>query len=752
MNLILFRVLVLFFVMTPGSCYYAQIKDISPILPSPVVYKRAKGNLYLPKKISLNKEAFPEPMIAQLDTLLEKIHALETVDTRGKAFIRLRKLKNVPKDFYSIAINDYVFISYSNEKSLFYALESFIQLIQTEEDIKYIPKAFIQDYPKFEWRGLHLDVSRHFFTVAELKKYLDIMAFYKLNIFHWHLTDDQGWRIEIKAFPKLTSIGAWRDSTIINHFTSEPRQYDNTIHGGYYTQEEVKEIIKYAQERYITIVPEIEMPGHSSAALAAYPEYSCNQKKQSVPGVWGVFDNIYCTKEETFVFLETILEEITELFPGDYIHIGGDEAPKTNWEYCINCQKTIQDNALLNEKELQSYFIKRIDRFLLKKNKKLLGWDEILEGGLSPNAAVMSWRGMQGGIIAAKKSHYVVMTPGSHCYFDHYQSKSKSEPLAIGGYTSLEKVYNFNPIPSGLNSTEASFILGGQANLWTEYIPDMNQLEYMAYPRAIALSQSLWCTDKPEFKSFSKMLYTYHFPLLDILEVNYSNSSLKPSIDFIGFNKGIRIKVNSKDSSDVFQTNISEDGISKNKTFTLKANHYFDVQAKKENTVKTTITFKNLKNSITSNVTLKNHLGLGAKITFETAPNPQYNYTQSVLTDGQYGMRPWRGHEWIGFDSDNIVFEIEFEKKKKIKTVNFSFLKSNGSWIYLPNELEIYKPIRKREKLFAKSTIKTEQTEIKINRRIRKLRFKISTYKEIPIGLPGEGHTPWTFLDEIEFN
>ena len=577
------------------------------------------------------------------------------------------------------------------------------------------------------------------------------MAFYKLNTFHWHLTDDQGWRIEIKAFPKLTSIGGYRDSTVSRHFTSQPRQYNKEKHGGFYSQEDVKEIVSYAKQRYISVVPEIEMPGHSRAALAAYPEFSCSNIQQPVPGLWGVYDDIYCTKEASFQFIESILEEVVNLFPGEYIHIGGDEAPKTRWKHCENCQNRIKENNLKDEEALQSYFINRIDRFLSKKNKKLIGWDEILEGGLSPNATVMSWRGMKGGIEAAKKSHYVVMTPGSHCYFDHYQSKSKDEPLAIGGFTPLEKVYNFNPIPSELNTNESYFILGGQANLWTEYIPNMKQLEYMAYPRAIALSQSLWCHDKPSYNSFFNNLTETHFAFLDLLNVNYSRSCLKPSIDVTGVKNGISIKVNAYDSTDKYKTQIIEnDTIIE--VFDLKSGQPLSIKSTEKNVKMTNVKFTSTINKISSDINIMRHLGLGATINYITEPNPQYNYNKSLLTDGLHGERPWRGHEWIGFDSSKIVFEIELAARKKVNHININFLKSNGSWIYLPTEVIIYKKGSKRWRLCKSRKIKNEKTKFKINRRIRKLRFVIRTHDEIPINLPGAGHKPWTFIDEIEFH
>ena len=461
-----------------------------------------------------------------------------------------------------------------------------MQLIQTEDDIKYISKAFVQDYPKFQWRGLHLDVSRHFFTVNEVKRYLDLMAMYKFNTFHWHLTDDQGWRIEIKKYPELTKIGGWRDSTLQNHYNSMPRTYDKTKYGGFYTQEEIKDIVSYANQRYITVVPEIEMPGHSRAALAAYPEYSCTKVQKGVPGTWGVFEDIYCSKEETFVFLKNILDEVINLFPGQYIHIGGDEAPKTRWKQCDQCQDVIKTNGLKDEHELQSFFIKKIEKYLNSKNKKLIGWDEILDGGLSPNSTVMSWRGVKGGIQASKQGNYVVMTPGTHCYFDHYQGKNKEEPLAIGGYTPLEKVYQFNPIPKELDVAQASFILGGQANLWTEYISTIKQLEYMTFPRAIALSQALWCSNKPDYKDFCTVLFDQHFKRLDFFHVNYSKTSLKPIISFKSEEDGLSIKLQSNNKNENFLTLVNATDCLTDVMFILPANQSLLIKRTKQKLIK----------------------------------------------------------------------------------------------------------------------------------------------------------------------
>lgn len=720
-----------------------------PILPSPVVYQKGLGTLYIPQKLSVQNTQISDAGKKQLELLLDVFHSLGLKDTVDHPFIRFQKLQNVPKDFYSIAVNDQIFISYANEQALYYAMHSLMQLIQTEDDIKYISKAFVQDYPKFEWRGLHLDVSRHFFTVNEIKRYLDLMAMYKFNRFHWHLTDDQGWRIEIKAFPKLTSIGAWRDSTLQNHYTSSPRTFEKKRYGGFYTQEQIQDIVTYASERHITIVPEIEMPGHSRAALAAYPEYSCTGILHGVPGLWGVFEDIYCSKEESFVFLQKILDEVVSLFPGDYIHIGGDEAPKTRWKNCENCQHVIKTNGLKDEHELQSYFIKKIEKYLNSKNKKIIGWDEILEGGLSPNATVMSWRGFNGGIEACKQGHYVVMTPGSHCYFDHYQGKSKDEPLAIGGYTPLEKVYTFNPVPKELDIAQASFVLGGQANLWTEYISSFKQLEYMAYPRAIALSQALWCTEKPEYNSFCDILYGSHFDRLNALGVNYSKTSQKPLVKFHGQNEGMSIELQTNDPKEQFRTIVHSSDCKTNLVFDLLPNQPLIIKRTKHKLIKSQFSFTSRKNGLKTEVKIKNHLGLGVPIHYNTPPNPQYNYSPTILVDGQMGSRPWRGHEWVGFDTSQIQFEVDLLKNRKVHFIELSFLKSNGSWIYLPLSIDIQKISRRSHKIVQIKNITSEKVQIKIGRRMKKIRIDIKNHSIIPDGLPGSGHTPWTFIDEI---
>lgn len=434
---------------------------------------------------------------------------------------------NLLSESYSLSIRSekIEFLS-KTEAGIFYGLQTLRQLlsvkIESNEPVPgfewKVPCLEILDQPAFSWRGLHLDVSRHMYPVEFLKKFLDLMALHKLNVFHWHLTDDQGWRIEIQKYPRLVEVGAYRESTPYPH---DRGKADNQPYGGFYTQDEVRELVSYASERNISIVPEIEMPGHALAALASYPEYGCAGEAYKVGSSWGMKDEVFCVgNDKLYPFLEDILDEVIELFPGEFIHIGGDECPKINWKACPKCQKKIEREGLKDEFELQSYFIKRIGRFINSKGKRIIGWDETLEGGLADNAAVMSWRGIEGGISAALRSHDVVMTPNTHCYFDYYQTlEYDTEPPALGGYISLEKVYEFDPY-DGIPLDKQKYILGGQGNIWTEFMPTSKQVEYMAFPRASALAEVLWSGPGKDFISFSERIKN-HIKRLKSMGVNY---------------------------------------------------------------------------------------------------------------------------------------------------------------------------------------------------------------------------------------
>ena len=525
----------------------SQVQTTSPslsVIPEPVSVVEQQGRFQLTRSTVIQANLTRNDIqttVSQLKQTLDSATGYEIELTDSEQANRKENIisfnldslsdKYQNKEAYHLTSSEKrVQISAPTTTGLFYGMQTLLQLFpahiyQTDytlvpQDTEWIiPAVTIRDYPRFGYRGMHLDVARHFFPVEFIKKYIDLLAMHKMNTFHWHLTEDQGWRIEIKQYPKLTEVGAWRDSTLVGHYGSD--RYDQERYGGFYTQEEIREVVEYAQKRHITIIPEIEMPGHASAALAAYPELGCVEGKDyKVKTTWGIFEDIYCPSETTFTFLENVLTEVMELFPSTYIHIGGDEAPKKQWEESQLAQQVIEREGLKNEHELQSYFITRIEKFLNRHGRQIIGWDEILEGGLAPNATVMSWRGTEGGIAAAKQGHQVIMTPNSFLYLDRYQADPETEPLAFGGFIPLRKTYSYEPVPKELSAEEAQYVLGAQGNVWTEYIHSGEKVEYMAYPRASALSEVNWSPQsKRNWDSFQQRLQT-HFKRFEVLGVN----------------------------------------------------------------------------------------------------------------------------------------------------------------------------------------------------------------------------------------
>ena len=559
------RILVIFIVIIATACTNPN-KDIVnsekdyQIIPKPVKLEMANGRFVVDSKTKITGDKSLENegkfLAEMLSTVSDATVPFEAGNNNANIVLQLdNSIEN--DEGYTLSVTyDKIIISGKNAKGVFYGIQSLRQLMPAEiENGKNsvaeiaIPAVKISDSPRFTYRGMHLDVGRHFFPVDFIKKYIDLIAMHKMNTFHWHLTEDQGWRIEIKKYPKLTEVGAWRNGTIIDHYPGTGN--DEKKYGGFYTQEEIKDIVKYATSKHVTVIPEIELPGHSSAAIAAYPFLSCFPKEKTkiknnmgskkgkeiqangtpkiVQETWGVFNDVFCAgNDKTFAFLEDVLDEVIPLFPSQYIHIGGDECPKENWKRCPNCQARIKKEGLKDEHELQSYFIQRIEKYLNKKGKKIIGWDEILEGGLAPNATVMSWRGTKGGVEAAKQHHDVIMTPGHSVYFDHYQYKDKdNEPLAIGGLTTVHDVYRYEPLPIGLSADEQKYVLGAQANVWTEYMKTPEYVEYMILPRMTALSEIVW-TPKEEknWDDFDVRLQNIA-KRYDAMGFNYAKHSIK---------------------------------------------------------------------------------------------------------------------------------------------------------------------------------------------------------------------------------
>ncbi|WP_431108532.1 beta-N-acetylhexosaminidase [Winogradskyella poriferorum] len=702
------------------------------------------------------------------------IHLKEGTDIQFKLDENLK-----PEAYHLTVSKEGITIKSSTDQGAFYAVQSLRQLMPVSiengtfsEDEINIQAVTIKDQPQFKYRGMHLDVARHMFSVDFIKKYIDALAMLKMNTFHWHLTDDQGWRIEIKKYPKLQVVSAYRDETLVGHYSDQPHQFDGRRYGGYYTQEEVKDVVQYAKARFVTVIPEIEMPGHAQAAIAAYPELGCTStssvtnKPVEVAKKWGVFEEIYCPNQKTFAFLEDVLDEVLELFPSKYIHIGGDEAPKTRWKNCAHCKDLIKKEGLKDEHHLQSYFITKMEAYLNSKGRQIIGWDEILEGGLAPNATVMSWRGMSGAVEAAKSGHNVVMTPTSHCYFDYYQSENEDEPLAIGGFLPLEKVYGFNPIPEELTKEESKYVLGAQGNIWTEYIPNENHLEYMAFPRMLALSEVVW--SQPEhknYKDFVSRLENFH-QRLDALGINYANHLYEIEGDLISdegksyyelrtLTEGKSIRYTLDGSEPTINSKVYESKIPITESSTIKAAVFNEE--------------KQLGETFTQDINY--HKAVGARITIDKQPHKAYSGSGSEgLINGISGSDSRYGDkEWLGFWGEDIEVTIDFEKPTKINSIETRFYNSQGQWIYAP---EVYEylilqesnefvrdttfvlglPEMAKEPNFKLLNVKFSKMETGLYDETTKIILRIPNYGIIPEGKQGAGNKAWTFIDEIIVN
>jgi len=533
------------------------------IIPAPLTVKVESGEFVINSKTSLFVPVTNPKVMQVVSFFTDRISAVSSlvlnpsnqqITKKSNNYITFSLItdQDLGEEGYRLKVEkNSMTIEAAHPQGLFYAVQTLFQLLppqimssnKVEGIVLKIPAVKIFDKPRFSYRGMHLDCARHFMPVAFVKQYIDLLAMFKLNTFHWHLTDDQGWRIEIKKYPKLAQISSMRAETVVGHQSSSPT-FDGVPHGGYYTQDQIRDVVDYASRRFITIIPEIEMPGHFVAVLAAYPQLSCTGGPFKVASTFGVLDDIACAgNDSTYVFLQDVLDEVMALFPSKYIHIGGDEAPKTRWHVCPKCQALIKAEGLKDETELQSYFEKRIEKYVLSKGHKIIGWDEILEGGLAPEATVMSWRGIDGGIAAAKQKHDVIMADNGHLYFDHYQADPETEPMAIGGYLPLKTVYEYEPVPVGLNKDEAKHILGAQGQIWTEYLKTPQNVEYMLLPRLLALSEVVWtASDRKDWYDFRERLDN-NIQRLAVMGLNYSQGSGRVVITANAENGGNTIEI-----------------------------------------------------------------------------------------------------------------------------------------------------------------------------------------------------------------
>lgn len=527
---------VFLFVALSLSWSYSTGQDISPIIPRPLHFSVDTTERFMVDRETTiyvaGNDIDLKAIAKQLSDEIQRLTGIRlsiagdgAISKDNRIVLDLKnEMDSLGEEGYTLkATADEIVISGKTSQGVFYGAQSLFQLFG--DGSAWVPLVEIYDIPRFAWRGFMLDVARYFYSVDFIKKTIDNLARYKMNVFHWHLVDDQGWRIEIKKYPELTSKGAWREETQFIRGGSGPRWVRQDPHGGYYTQEQIKEVVAYAQSKFVTVIPEIEMPGHTLSSLAVFPELSCTGGPFTISGQWRIEKNVYCAgNEHTFQFLEDVLTEVAELFPSELIHIGGDECPKDRWQACSKCQERIKREGLKDEDELQSYFIKRIEKFLLTKGKNIIGWDEILEGGLAPNAMVMSWRGIEGGIEAARQGHDIVMSPTSHMYFDYYQGERHMEPYANGAILPIHRVYSFDPIPKQLNEKEAQHVKGVQANLWTVFSHSVDRAEYMTFPRIAAVAEVGWtASDLMDWKDFSRRIEN-DFTNYERLGVNYARS------------------------------------------------------------------------------------------------------------------------------------------------------------------------------------------------------------------------------------
>lgn len=743
-------------------------KDIT-VIPKPSELKLQKGSFAFTKNTQFVATDVAQKEIVSILTNKFKLASgwdLKIVKKAPKKdFVQFMVDNKLADEVYKLEVNSNRVIIYAKGNAGFlYGIETLRQLLPPSiESTKAIAKAswvipnlIINDQPRYKYRGLMLDVARHFFKMDYLKKTVDRLAMLKMNVLQLHLVDDQGWRIEIKKYPKLTEVGAWRVDQEDKHWDGRytPTADEKGTYGGFYTQEELKELVAYAANKNVEIIPEIEMPAHVSSAIAAYPELSCFGTPIGVPsgGVWPITD-IYCAgKDNTFEFLQNVLLEVMEIFPSKYIHVGGDEATKTNWEKCPHCKKRMETENLQSVEQLQSYFITRMEVFINSKGKRLIGWDEIIEGGIAPEATVMSWRGTEHGIEAAKQGHDVIMTPGSHCYFDHYQGPQNEEPLAWGGYTPLSKIYTFDPVVDGMTPAEAKHVLGGQANLWSEQIKTESHSEYMIFPRLAALSETLWSPKASRnWEDFSTRVVTL-FKRYDYMGINYAKSSYLVMHD-------VQIDMNTKEVSLALKNEFTDADIrynlNDNKISDKAIKYTTPIKIDKTTTIHASLFKDDKPVGVAFNTTIEFHKAVGKKVTFKEIYNDQYK------GEGEFGLvNTLRGTKnftdghwqaWLGKDMEAV---IDLGETTPVQEVTLGTLENQGPGIYFPTAVTVYvssdginyKKVGAEERAFAKNaSFDLKDFKITFDKQsVRYVKVVADCLKTLP-----NGGKAWLFVDEI---
>ncbi|MBQ8222466.1 MAG: family 20 glycosylhydrolase [Bacteroidales bacterium] len=739
-------------------------KTVTESTESPFVLSKNVSITYPNSQVELLKEA--NFLSEYLNEMLGYSLKVEEVDESKNASINLVVDPSAftEDDSYKIIVNkDNIHIIGSNTSAVFYGVQTLRKSLPFNargEKIE-LPAAEIYDYPRFSHRGMMLDVSRHIFDLDSIKEFIDVMALHNMNKFHIHLTDDQGWRVEIKKYPELTKVGAWRSGTKIG----KSEEFDTIRYGGFYTQDELRDLVQYAADRHITIIPEIDLPGHQLAALATYPEFGCTGGPYEVWKQWGVADDVICAgNEDAMRFLEDVLTEIMDIFPSEYVHIGGDECPKVRWEQCPKCQARIKelgfkdDEHFKAENYLQSYVMKRMEKFVEDHGRKVIGWDEILEGGLGPNVTIMSWRSSDGGKEGAKQHHDVIMTPCSHLYFDYYQTdNTDDEPIAIGGYIPVNRVYEFEPIPSGLTKEEAKHILGPQANLWSEYIKDMNTVFYRVLPRMDALTEIQWVMpEQKNYDDFRSRAYKM-VELYDLKGWNYAKHifdidvDIEPNVEA----KCIDITMSEFGDGDILYTLDGTDPLTNGTKYTgpLKITESAKLRAIVK---RRTSVGKEFKTDIElSKSSMK-------AISLKQEPHENYRYEGAqTLIDGLSGGKNYKTGRWIAFFGENLDATIDLGEEQEISNLKFNCNLTKGDWIFNAKSVKIltsadgnnFEEIHYQE--FPIETVK-EDGVVSYNIDFEKNKAKfVNVIIEpfmCPEGHSGYGYPAWIFVDELKIN
>lgn len=772
-NKIVTRAVFLLAMLSPTSTF-AQRASFSVIpLPQDVTVNE-RENFYLNPATRICYEKGNKQMKRNAQFLAEYIQQTVGMELKigtkasGQNVIALKTgLNNENKEAYQLTVDAKgLLIQGSSAAGVFYGIQTLRKslpvMLKGKATSVTIPYAQIKDAPRFAYRGTHLDVSRHFITTDSIYRFIDMLALHNINRFHWHLTDDQGWRIEIKKYPKLTKVGAYRPETVIGHNTGK---YDGRPHQGFYSQKELREIVKYAAERNITIIPEIDMPGHMQAALAAYPELGCTGGPYEIWTKWGISDDVLCVgNDKTLKFIDDVLDEVADIFPSEYIHVGGDECPKVRWKDCPKCQARIRANHLeaqgkhSAEERLQSYLINHAEKHLNQLGRQMIGWDETLEGGLAPNATVMSWRGEGGGIEAARQHHKVIMTPNTYLYFDYYQTKDiQNEPEAIGGYLPIQTVYNYEPMPSRLSADEQKYIIGVQANIWTEYMPTFRQVEYMALPRLAALSEVQW--SQPEDKSYAYFTHRIHH-MIDHYRLNNYNFA-KHIFDVSSnitsdFDKhAISIDLTTIDAADIHYT---LDGT----TPTVNSPLYKDRLDIRQACTFKAAAFRGNERSNVMEETFTFNKATVCPIQMLQPINGQYAYNGAMtLVDGLQGFDTnFKTGRWIGFYRNDMEAVIDLRNTTTISEVGFNTCVEKGAWIFDTRGVEI--SVSQDGKDFV-SVFKEDypsMTEANPNQichhryefaptSARFVKVKALSERQIPQWHGGKGNPGFLFVDEI---